>query len=110
MPNTFTTKSDLPKDVQAEIDRILAIPATQRKASETAFLNARASHTANGIIETDSSGNILRCSGTTIPANSGAGFSKGCLFIKTDAVAGTSGLYVNVGTTASCDFRLVTNA
>lgn len=58
----------------------------------------------------DASGNVLHCSGTVTVTDGGAGYAKGCLYIKTDVAAGTSGLYVNVGTTAACDFDLVTDA
>jgi len=37
-----------------------------------------------------------------------AGYAKGCLFLKSDAAAGTHGVYVNRGTTTSCDFVLAT--
>lgn len=58
----------------------------------------------------DASGNVLHCSGTVTVTDGGAGYAKGCLYIKTDVAAGTSGLYVNVGTTAACNFDLVTDA
>jgi len=107
---SFSSAENLPPEVQAEIDRINAIPAAQRQQWETDFLNARSSYTSDVLIESDTAGNILRCSGTATPTTGTVGFSKGCLFTKTNANAGTSGLYVNVGTTSSCDFRLVTNA
>lgn len=49
-------------------------------------------------------GMALLASGTTVPTDTTAGFAKGCLFIKTDAGAGSRGMYENVGTTASCNF------
>lgn len=58
----------------------------------------------------DAAGNILHCTGTTVPTDGGAGFAKGCLFIDTDVAAGTTGLYVNVGTTAACNFDAVSDA
>lgn len=58
----------------------------------------------------DSSNNALFCTGTTVPADAGALYAKGCIFIDTDVATGTSGLYVNVGTADSCVFKLVTNA
>lgn len=65
--------------------------------------------TINGItvkvLEYDGSGKILRCTGTTAPT--GAGYAKGCLFIKTDAASGTKGLYENQGTTAAASFNVV---
>lgn len=62
------------------------------------------------VIDKDADGNILRATGTTKPTDATAGYAKGALFIDTDVVTGTSGLYVNVGTSASCVFKLVTNA
>lgn len=58
----------------------------------------------------DAAKNVLIATGTEVPTDTTAGYAKGCLFIKTDVAAATSGLYVNVGTTTSCDFNLVTNA
>jgi len=56
------------------------------------------------VIEKDSSGDILRATGTTVPTDAETGFAKGCIFIDTDVVTGSSGLYENVGTTTSCNF------
>ena len=58
----------------------------------------------------DAAGDILVASGTTVPADTTTGYAKGCLFIDTDVVTGTSGLYVNVGINTSCVFKLITNA
>ena len=56
------------------------------------------------------SGMILLATGTTVPTDGGAGYAKGCLFIDTDVATGTTGLYVNVGTTAACNFDAVSDA
>jgi hypothetical protein len=58
----------------------------------------------------DGLGYALLVTGTTVTTDASGGFAKGCLFIDTNVAGGTSGLYVNVGTTASCRFKLVTNA
>lgn len=58
----------------------------------------------------DNSGNILLAAGTDKPADAGAGFAKGALFCDTNVGAGSSGLYENVGTTASCNFDAVASA
>jgi hypothetical protein len=58
----------------------------------------------------DRSGNVLFATGTTVPTDTDAGYAKGCLFIDTDVGAGTTGLYVNVGTTASANFDAVSDA
>lgn len=59
---------------------------------------------------TDGSGDALLATGTAVPADAGAGYAKACLFIDTDVASGTTGLYVNVGTAASCVFKAVSNA
>ena len=66
--------------------------------------------TTTGYLERDPSGNIILETGTTVPIDAVAGYAKGASFIDTDVAGGTSGLYVNVGTTASCNFDLVTDA
>jgi hypothetical protein len=57
------------------------------------------------VLEYDIDGNVLRCSGTTVPT--GAGYAKGALFIKTDAASGTKALYENQGTTSAASFNLI---
>ena len=59
------------------------------------------------VLERDNSGNVLRASGTVTVTDSGAGFAKGCKYIKTDVGAGTGATYENVGTTSSCNFDLM---
>lgn len=58
----------------------------------------------------DVSGNAMHVTGTTVPADGQAGFAKGCFFVDTDVAAGTTGLYVNVGTTAACNFDAISDA
>jgi hypothetical protein len=58
----------------------------------------------------DEDGDILWASGTGVPDDAVSGFAKGCLFIDTDVAAGTTGLYVNVGTTDSANFDAVSDA
>lgn len=57
------------------------------------------------IYTTDNSGKVLLCSGTVVPT--GAGYAKGCLFMKTDVATGSKGLYENQGTTASASFNVI---
>jgi len=59
------------------------------------------------ILEFDVNGMVMRAQGINVPANGDAGFAKSCLFVKTDAEAGTKGLYENQGTTTSCSFNLI---
>lgn len=54
--------------------------------------------------------NIFWATGTDVPADTTSGYAKGCLFIDTDVAAGTTGLYVNVGTTTSANFDAVSDA
>lgn len=61
--------------------------------------------TAVTVLARDVSGNVLICSGTAAPT--GAGYAKGCLFIKTDAGAGVQALYENAGTTSAASFNLI---
>ncbi|MDF1498525.1 MAG: hypothetical protein P1P85_04205 [Patescibacteria group bacterium] len=57
------------------------------------------------VILQDSDEKVLLCTGTTKPT--GAGYAKGCKFVKTDAVTGVSGVYENVGTTSASSFVLI---
>lgn len=54
------------------------------------------------VLEYDHNGHVIKCSGTSVPT--GAGYAKGCLFIKTDASANIL-LYVNEGSTTSANFN-----
>jgi hypothetical protein len=58
----------------------------------------------------DTNGDLLLCTGTTVPTNGGTGYAKGCLFIDTDVGTGTTGLNCNKGTNTSCAFTAVTQA
>ena len=58
----------------------------------------------------DGDGKVLLATGTTVPSNGESKYAKGCLFIDTDVVTGTTGLYCNKGTAASCAFTAVTQA
>jgi len=56
------------------------------------------------VLEFDSDGNVSRAKGTNVPADSDAGFAKGCRFVDTDASAGGI-VYINEGTSSSASFR-----
>lgn len=43
----------------------------------------------------DNTGKALFVTGTTVPADTGTEYAKGCLFIDTDVATGTTGLYCN---------------
>lgn len=55
----------------------------------------------------DGNDDILLATGTSVPGGTTTGYAKGGLYIKTDAGAGTRGLYENKGTNTSCDFDIV---
>lgn len=57
------------------------------------------------ILAYDKSNKVLLCQGTAVPT--GAGFAKGCLFMKTDVAAGTKGLYENQGDTTTASFNVI---
>lgn len=77
--------------------------------NEGVTLDATAASGVTHLIK-DAAGKTLLATGAAVPADAGAVYAKGCLFIDTDVATGTSGLYVNVGTSASCVFKLVSNA
>lgn len=59
------------------------------------------------ILQKDSAGMILLATGLTVPTDATAGYAKGCLFIDTNVVTGSTGLYENVGVTTSCNFDAI---
>lgn len=58
----------------------------------------------------DKLGDALLATGTSVPSDARSGYAKGCLFIDTNVVAGTGGLYCNKGTRTSCAFTLISQA
>lgn len=58
----------------------------------------------------DKNDDILYATGTDVPADGTAGFSKGALFVDTDVAAATTGLYVNIGTTSAANFDAVADS
>ena len=62
---------------------------------------------ADSVILTDGSGNALFAFGTTVPTDADSGYATGCLYSDTDGGDGTS-LYVNEGSSTSCNFNAVT--
>lgn len=59
------------------------------------------------VLEKDSNGDILRCTGTVTVSDGGSGYAKGCIYIKTNVSAGSTGIYENVGTNTSCNFDTI---
>ncbi len=104
---TFEVKTDLPVEIQNEIDRISAIPSGQRSVSEAAFLTSRSVYLTNEIIRKDDAGLILEASGNTLPT-SYSGFRKGAEFYKKDAVGNSK--YENVGDETSATWELLSSA
>jgi hypothetical protein len=56
------------------------------------------------VLRRDSNGDILECSGTTVPTDASSGYAKGCIFLKTDVATTFIGRYENVGTSTSSLF------
>ena len=78
-------------------------------ASEGVALSATAVSGVTTLLS-DSNGDALMATGTTVPTDATTGFAKGCLFIDTDVATGTTGLNCNKGTNTSCVFTAVTQA
>ena len=53
---------------------------------------------------------VILAEGNVVPPDGGSDYAKGCLFVKNDAAAGSSGIYENWGTKTSCAFKLVSGA
>lgn len=62
------------------------------------------------VLMKDGSGNALFCVGTATAPTTGAGYAKGCVYIKTDVAAGTGAFYINKGSTTAASFTLATQA
>ncbi len=56
------------------------------------------------VLDRDASGLVLRCTGTVTITDAGAGYAKGCQYIKTDGGVATT-YFINEGSTSSCDFN-----
>lgn len=102
----FELKSQLPKETQNEIDRVLAISSGQRTTSETAFLTSLAVYLTNEVMQYDENGLIVEAAGNTVPTGY-AGFKKGAEFTKKDATG--SGKYMNTGDETSATWDLADN-
>jgi len=59
------------------------------------------------VTEFDPNGFIKEAFGITVPTAGSVGFCKGAIFTDTDVAGGTSGSYVNIGTTTSSNFNLI---
>jgi len=58
-------------------------------------------------IQYDSADDLLLGTCTTVPADTGTGFAKGCILIDTNVAGGTTGMYQNIGTNTSCNFDAI---
>ena len=63
------------------------------------------SKTSVTVKEYDSSNQITRATGDTVPTDGDAGYAVGCIFIDTDGGIGTT-IYGNDGSITSCDFNV----
>lgn len=59
---------------------------------------------ADGVIVRDPNNGIMYAKGTTVPSDGGTGYSAGCIFVDTNASAGSQ-VYINEGSATSCDFN-----
>lgn len=94
---------------RVETEKITGYGRNPVEVESTLKLAATAVNAVAHLIK-DALGKTVLATGTTLPSDAETIYAKGCLFIDTDVATGTSGLYVNVGTNASCVFKLVTNA
>lgn len=67
------------------------------------------------VILSDGTGSVVGTNvqlgyGTTVPTAGSAGFGVGCIFYKTNAGAGASSIYINVGSTTASAFVLLSPA
>ena len=76
-----------------------------KELSDMEFVPAPAAAAAPRIIYKSDDG-ILICYGTTVPTDASTGYAPGCIFIDADST-GTSWVYINEGTAASCDFNYI---
>lgn len=70
---------------------------------------ATANQGVDSVILTDGAGNALFAFGTTVPTDADSGYATGCLYADTNGGDATS-LFVNEGTSASCNFNAITVA
>lgn len=61
------------------------------------------------VTERNAAGKVTYCYGTVSVTDGGAGYAKGCFYVKTDGSSGTT-LYINEGSTSSCDFNALQSA
>lgn len=57
-----------------------------------------------GVIAEGFDGGAILCQGTTVPTDATTGYSRGCIFMDSDAAAGSQ-FWVNEGTITSCLFK-----
>lgn len=92
----------------------MAVPRNSDYTVYTGMQLTGSSETINSVsvktLLSDSNGDILLATGTSVPTDSSSGYAKGCLFIDTDVATGTTGLYCNKGTNTSSQFTAVTQA
>lgn len=92
----------------------MAVPRTSDETVYTAIQTTGSVETIGAELITvnlvDGNGDILHCTGLTVPTDGGTGYAKGCLFIDTNVSTGTTGLNCNKGTNTSCAFTAVTQA
>lgn len=66
----------------------------------------KTSNTGEYVIDRDSSDNILKIQGTTVPTDGTSWFAKWCVYLKTDTASWNVATYTNKWTTTSCAFSV----
>jgi hypothetical protein len=97
------------EDRTMSLDKLLYNFARRRTIDNLALTGVSTTIGAEtfNVLLKNSVGDILLATGTTVPTDAGDGFAKGCYFIDTDVATGSQGVYINVGTSASCNFDVL---
>lgn len=59
------------------------------------------------VLEVDSTGNVRKCTGATVPTAGDAGYAQGCQFILTTGNTASRTIYVNEGSATSAAFNAI---
>lgn len=66
-------------------------------------------HSAVESIVTDPGNGVVMARSSSVPADATAGYSHGCLYVKTNGTTESDAVYVNVGSNSSCNFDAITD-
>lgn len=76
-----------------------------REGSIDVLTNAGSSNGAVTVLQRDGNRDVIRASGTSIPADASSGYAVGCELILSNAVLGMASRWINIGTRTSSKFR-----